>query len=73
MSLIFADKNTEYEIVKIECGHSLYAKLLEMGLVTGTKLRVVYSAKGPIIISVNGTKYALGKGLASKIIVREVA
>jgi ferrous iron transport protein A len=50
-----------------------FSKLLEMGLVPGAKLTVVYNAKEPIIISINGSKYALGKGLASKIIVREVA
>jgi|YelNatPaOPRAMG01_1025707.scaffolds.fasta_scaffold01246_23 ferrous iron transport protein A len=73
MSLILADENIEYEIVRINGGHGSFSKFLEMGLVPGAKLTVVYNAKGPIIISINGSKYALGKGLASKIIVREVA
>ncbi|HHS49221.1 MAG TPA: hypothetical protein ENM99_05175 [Desulfurella acetivorans] len=73
MPLILADENIEYEIVRIAGGHGSYTKFLEMGLVPGAKLRVVYNAKGPIIVSMNGSKYALGKGLASKIIVREAA
>jgi len=73
MPLILADENIEYEIVRINGGHGSFAKFLEMGLAPGAKLTVVYNAKGPIIISINGSKYALGKGLASKIIVREVA
>jgi len=73
MPLILANKNTEYEVVRISSGHGSFAKLLEMGIMPGAKLKVVYNAKGPIIVSINGSRYALGKGLASKIVVREVA
>ncbi len=73
MSLILADENAEYEVVRIEGGHGSYTKFLEMGLVPGARLKVIYNAKGPIIIAINGSKYALGKGLASKIIIKEVA
>jgi ferrous iron transport protein A len=73
MPLILADENNEYEIVRINGGHGSYTKFLEMGLVPGAKLRVIYNAKGPMIIEINSSKYALGKGLASKIIVKEVA
>ncbi|OSS41721.1 Ferrous iron transport protein A [Desulfurella amilsii] len=71
MPLILANENIEYKVVRIEGGHGSNTKFLEMGLVPGTKLKVIYNAKGPIIVSINGSKYALGKGLASKIIVRE--
>lgn len=72
MPLILAYENTEYEIVRIESGHFLYKRFIEMGLAPHAKLRVIHNAKGAIIIAINGSRYALGKGLASKIIVREV-
>lgn len=73
MPLILADENIEYEVVRIDSGHGATKRFLEMGLVPGARLRVVYNAKGPTIIAINGSKYALGKGIASKVIVREVA
>ncbi len=70
MPLVFASENEIVEVVKIEGGHGAYEKLMEMGIIPGAKIRMVYNAKGPVIIAVNDSKYALGKGIASKIIVR---
>lgn len=70
MPLVFARENEIVEVVKIEAGHGAYSKLMEMGIIPGAKIKMVYNAKGPVIIAVNDSKYALGKGIASKIIVR---
>ncbi len=70
MPLVFARENEIVEVVKIETGHGIHAKLMEMGIIPGAKIRMVCNAKGPVIIAVNDSKYALGKGIASKIIVR---
>ncbi len=70
MPLVFASENEIVEVVKIEGGHGIHAKLMEMGIIPGAKIRMVCNAKGPVIIAVNDSKYALGKGIASKIIVR---
>ncbi|WP_199919754.1 FeoA family protein [Thermodesulfobium acidiphilum] len=70
--LILADENLEYEIIGIGGGCGLRAKLLEMGFIPGAKLRLLYKANGPLIVALNGSRYTMCKGFASKIIVREV-
>ncbi|MDR7869765.1 MAG: FeoA domain-containing protein [Tissierellaceae bacterium] len=50
------------------CGNAK-KRLYELGLNTGTKVTMVKNDIGPIILSVHGHKLALGRGLASKIIV----
>ncbi len=70
MPLTFASENEIVEVVRIEGGHGAYAKLMEMGIIPSAKIKMLYNAKGPVIIAVNDSKYAIGKGIASKIIVR---
>ena len=44
-------------------------RLMDMGLTPGTEVRVVQSApfRGPLEISVRGSRLVIGRGLASKI------
>lgn len=46
-------------------------RLTDLGLTPGTKVTVVKSApfKGPLEISVRGSRLAIGRGMASRIIV----
>jgi Fe2+ transport system protein FeoA len=53
-------------------GHGLVRRLSEMGLTPGTEVTVVRSAPlhGPVEVKVRGVSLALGRGVASKIIVK---
>ncbi len=56
----------------IEGGERLERKLTEMGLVPGEEISKLESARtGPVILLVKGTKIAIGRGMADKIIVQE--
>jgi Fe2+ transport system protein FeoA len=55
-------------------GHGLVRRLAEMGLTPGTEVKVVRSAPfhGPIEILVRGVSLALGRGVASKVFVKQL-
>jgi len=55
-------------VVDIVAGRQASIRLAEMGIRQGKKIRIIDS-QGPVLITVNGTKYVLGKGLAMKVIV----
>ena len=68
-TLIFLRPNEEATICGISnCGHAR-KRLYELGLNKGTKIKMIKNDIGPVILSVYGHKLALGRGLASKIIV----
>ena len=41
-------------------------RLLELGLIPGTEVRVVQDSGGPVLLSVRGSRVALGRDLAEK-------
>lgn len=46
-------------------------RLSDMGLGPNTQVEVMEGGQGPLIVKVNGSCYALGRGMASKIMVNE--
>lgn len=57
-------------ITSIDKDCSCCKRLLELGLVKGTKVTMVKNNAGPVIINVSSTKLALGKCLSNNIIVQ---
>jgi ferrous iron transport protein A len=60
-------------VVTLQGGAGFRNRLLGMGIAPGAVVQVLemYNA-GPIIVSVSGTRFALGRGMASKILVRRL-
>ncbi len=56
-------------IHSISGGLSLISRLAGMGIVPGTEIKVLRNSRGPVIVLVNNTRVALGRGQASKILV----
>ncbi|NLY72992.1 MAG: hypothetical protein GX079_04820 [Tissierellia bacterium] len=56
---------------KIVAGRGATKRLYEMGFNTGARIKIVKNDNGPVIVSLNGNKVALGRGLASKIVLGE--
>ena len=57
-------------LVDIRAGRGLTRRLADMGLVPGTKVKVVNNqVPGPIIVEVRGSKLVFGHGIAQKIAV----
>lgn len=60
-------------VVDILGGESARQKLVSMGLTPGATVQVLESyAIGPIIISASGVRFAVGRGLAGKVVVRKL-
>ncbi|MCF7874333.1 MAG: ferrous iron transport protein A [Candidatus Omnitrophica bacterium] len=71
ISLLQLNPNQAGKIVAIKGGRGLIIRFNNLGIREGAKIKKVagYSRGGPVVISVNGTQLALGKGMASKILV----
>lgn len=57
-------------VSSIAGGRTASKRLYEMGLNKGSQVRIIKNNTGPIIISLAGSKIALGRGLANKILVQ---
>lgn len=74
MNLYNTKRGENYTISAIEGGQGVENKLESMGILIGTKIKRVNSSStgGPAVIEVGNSKYAIGKGMASKIKVDEI-
>jgi ferrous iron transport protein A len=66
-------KNGDNGVVEsIDSGLRLFNRLASMGICEGKELKVVKnSGDGPVVIDVEGSRYAIGRGMAEKIIIRK--
>lgn len=73
--LLFLSKIKEgekVEIVAIKASSRAAKRLADLGLTSGTKIKIIRKAiSGPIEIKIRGSRLALGRGLANKIAVRK--
>jgi len=59
-------------VTGVRTGRGLQKRLADMGLTPGVQIRVINSGMpGPVLIDLRGTRVALGRGIALKILVRE--
>ncbi|MEN6385739.1 MAG: FeoA domain-containing protein [Phycisphaerales bacterium] len=66
-----AINNSKVRLLKIEAGQALKARLAAMGLLPGVQFKIINNNHpGPFVIDVKGSRIALGRGMAGKIIVR---
>lgn len=55
---------------ELHCGQRLAARLAALGLTLGAKIEVLQNAgRGPLLVRVRGTRLAVGRGQASKILI----
>ncbi|HDZ36242.1 MAG TPA: ferrous iron transport protein A [Thermococcus sp.] len=60
-------------VVNILGGSTVRQRLVGMGLTPGATVQIIGShGYGPIIISVGGVRFAIGKGMAAKVMVRKL-
>jgi ferrous iron transport protein A len=56
----------------LQCGQRLAGRLAGLGLTLGAKIEVLRNpGRGPVLVLVRGTRVALGRGQAGKILVGE--
>jgi len=67
--LALLPENSEGVIIEILGGRGLVRRLLELGFIPGERVKVLHSSPGPILVSIKGSRIALGRGTAMRIIV----
>jgi Fe2+ transport system protein FeoA len=55
------------KLVQINAGRRLNHRLAELGLTPGVELAVLQANNGPLLLSVRGSRIAIGNGMAKKI------
>ncbi len=64
-------KDEEGAVVELDGGPGFVARLATLGFTPGAPLTMVQNYRhGPLIVRVRGTRIALGRGEAAKIVVR---
>jgi len=57
-------------VTGVRAGRGLLRRLADMGLISGIQVRVINSRMpGPVLIDLRGSRVALGRGVAQKIMV----
>ncbi|AKG38740.1 MAG: FeoA family protein [Infirmifilum sp.] len=70
--LLFAKPGSRVKVISFEGGRGSMRRLFELGVVPGEELRVVFNNAGPIVVERSGTRIAIGRGLAARIIVEVI-
>lgn len=59
-------------LLNLDCGRGLTGRLTSLGFTPGVELTMIQNfQRGPLIVTVRGARVAMGRGEASKIIVRQ--
>ncbi len=67
-------ENRKAKVIAIQGGHGIRQRLSQMGIHMGDIITILRfgALRGPILVEVHGSQVALGRGIASRIIVEEV-
>lgn len=64
---------TVYLVLEVHCEENIERRLAALGLISSTYITLLNKKrKGAVILSVRGTRFAMGKTIAQGIIVKEV-
>ncbi len=69
MPLSAVPEGRRVRLSSIAGGHGLVARLGAMGLVPGVEIVVLRNVGGPSLLAVKGSRIAVGRGMAHKILV----
>jgi len=57
----------QVRLQKIDAGRRIAHRLTELGLTPGVEFSIIQDSGGPLLISVRGSRIAIGRGMANKI------
>ena len=70
MPLAMARHGELVTVIGVRAGWGLQRRLADMGLTPGIQIRVINSQMpGPVLIDLRGSRVALGRGVAQKVMV----
>ena len=64
-----APQNQQLTVVKVAAGKRATHRLTEMGLTPGVEVKIVQDNGGPLLLAVRGSRLAIGRCLAHKVLV----
>ena len=71
MSLANLSAGQQAMIESLHGGRGIVSRLAVLGFIPGQKISMIQNyGRGPLIVNVRGTRVALGRGEASKIVVK---
>ena len=70
--LSMASPGERVRVVRAVSGERMLHRLAELGLTLGTEVQIVQNAGGPVLIAVRGSRLAIGRGMAFKLMVSPV-
>jgi Fe2+ transport system protein FeoA len=60
-------------ILEFETGERLFNRLVSMGINRGNEFTVVRNSHhGPVVVDIDGSRFAVGRGMSEKILVKEI-
>jgi ferrous iron transport protein A len=67
-------ENRKAKVIDIKGGQGIRQRLSQMGIHPGDEITMLrYGAlRGPILIEIHGSQVALGRGIASRVMVEEI-
>jgi len=66
-----AEEGQELEVVSIAGGRGARERLLTLGIMPGRKILLINRGDGgPVTIGIGASRFALGRGIAEKLLVR---
>jgi len=69
-TLLDVKEGERVKVVEIKGSPCFCNRMASVGLFPGTEVKVIKTAPGPVIVEVSGSRFALGKGMAKRVIVR---
>jgi Fe2+ transport system protein FeoA len=72
ISLVLLKEGEEGIIHSVSGGLGLIGRLASMGITSGMRVKVLRNIRGPLIVTTNGTRIAIGRGQANKIGIRRL-
>jgi ferrous iron transport protein A len=73
LPLAFLSPGKDAMVTGVRAGHGMHHRLAAMGIFPGSKVSVICTDRGSLIVAVGETRYALSHGMAMKILVGEGA
>mgnify|MGYP005840368535 CR=1 FL=1 len=70
--LTMAKRGQPVRLVKITAGRKLTHRLTELGLTPGVAFEVLHDHGGPLLLAVRNSRLAMGRGMASQILVESI-
>jgi Fur family ferric uptake transcriptional regulator len=72
LPLAMASAGERVRVARLACGEELGRQLMDLGLVMGAEAEVISCSGGPLVLAVKGSRVALGRGAAHKIMVTPI-